>query len=418
MRKLLCIVISMFLLLSLASPYAVHAEENHCQQFNAAINRLRWYTYWNVLEDEFFPVGTVMDYTSARLCVDAYGKGSVSADDYTYFAYYEIPADIFESAAQDFFAKVDIDAMRAYTSFFWDHENDTGIDDFQHYQPDNHTYLFSSYGGIGDPSWYEVLGYTEEDGLYTVYSRFLSLREDVPQGEEGVDYIRIGEEYFAIEHYLRNVVAIVNGRVQFHSWEEIPELPILQDLITPMTVFYEDESIILEAADGAFPEDTEIVVDSEDETVIEAVRQALGLQLADLIVYDITATAQPVGQMRITINIPADFDKTHMALYYISEDGQAQQLEATVQENASTISVYVDQLGIFALVQIADVSLLPGDANGDGNVNARDARLILRYIAGLVSEEELELSAADYNGDGNINARDARAVLRDIAGLD
>ncbi len=385
MKRLLCIIFSMFLLLSLAFPHTVHAEENYCRQFNAAINRLRWCTYWNVLEDEFFPVGTVMDYTSTYLCVDAYGKGNIDAGDYTYFAYYEIPADIFESAAQDFFAKVDINAMRAYTSFFWDHENDTGIDDFQHYQPDTHTYLFSSYGGMGDPSWYEVLGYTKEDGLYTVYSRFVSLLEDVPQGEEGVDYIRIGEEYFAIEHYLRNVVAIVNGRVQFHSWEEIPKLPNLEGITTPLTVFYEDESIMLEAADGSFPEDAEIVVDTEDETVIEAVRQALGLQIADLIVYDLTATAQPLGQVRITINIPTDFDKTHMALYYISEDGQAQQLEAAVQEDAGTISVYVDQLGIFALAQTADVSLLPGDANGDGNVNARDARLILRYIAGLVS---------------------------------
>ena len=56
-----------------------------------------------------------------------------------------------------------------------------------------------------------------------------------------------------------------------------------------------------------------------------------------------------------------------------------------------------------------------GDVNGDGRVNARDARLLLRYIAGLV---ELDLAAADYNGDSKINARDARAILRAIAGLD
>ena len=59
----------------------------------------------------------------------------------------------------------------------------------------------------------------------------------------------------------------------------------------------------------------------------------------------------------------------------------------------------------------------PGDVNGDGRVNARDARALLRYLAGLVEENELNLAAADYNSDGRINARDARAILRYIAGL-
>lgn len=59
-----------------------------------------------------------------------------------------------------------------------------------------------------------------------------------------------------------------------------------------------------------------------------------------------------------------------------------------------------------------------GDVNGDGRVNARDARLLLRYIAGLTEEGEMDVSAADFNGDGRVNARDARAMLRAIAGLD
>jgi hypothetical protein len=61
---------------------------------------------------------------------------------------------------------------------------------------------------------------------------------------------------------------------------------------------------------------------------------------------------------------------------------------------------------------------LLGDVNGDGRVNARDARLLLRYAAGLADENEIVLDAADYNGDGRVNARDARALLRYAAGLD
>ena len=66
----------------------------------------------------------------------------------------------------------------------------------------------------------------------------------------------------------------------------------------------------------------------------------------------------------------------------------------------------------------SEVQILLGDVNGDGKVNARDARAVLRYIAGLLEEGEIDEDAADYNGDGKINARDARAILRYIAGLD
>ncbi len=65
-----------------------------------------------------------------------------------------------------------------------------------------------------------------------------------------------------------------------------------------------------------------------------------------------------------------------------------------------------------------DSRLVLGDVNGDGRINARDARALLRYIAGLADENEIDLAAADYNSDGRVNARDARAILRHIAGLD
>ncbi len=59
----------------------------------------------------------------------------------------------------------------------------------------------------------------------------------------------------------------------------------------------------------------------------------------------------------------------------------------------------------------------PGDVNGDGRVNARDARVLLRAIAGL-DDELPDPAVADLNKDGRVNARDARALLRSIAGLD
>ncbi len=58
---------------------------------------------------------------------------------------------------------------------------------------------------------------------------------------------------------------------------------------------------------------------------------------------------------------------------------------------------------------------LKGDINGDNNVSAVDARLILRYVAGLDTPENTD--SYDVNGDGNISAVDARIVLQIVAGL-
>lgn len=59
-----------------------------------------------------------------------------------------------------------------------------------------------------------------------------------------------------------------------------------------------------------------------------------------------------------------------------------------------------------------------GDSSHDGNINAKDATLVLRYSVGSLSENMVfcEL-CADYTGDGNINAKDATKILRASVGL-
>lgn len=58
-----------------------------------------------------------------------------------------------------------------------------------------------------------------------------------------------------------------------------------------------------------------------------------------------------------------------------------------------------------------------GDVNGDGKVNAADARLVLRASAQLIILDNAATAVADVNGDGKITSKDARSVLRYSAGL-
>ena len=60
-------------------------------------------------------------------------------------------------------------------------------------------------------------------------------------------------------------------------------------------------------------------------------------------------------------------------------------------------------------------SYIPGDVNGDGDVNALDVNLLRRYIVGGY-DVTINLLAADVNADGDINAQDVNNIRRHIAG--
>lgn len=59
-----------------------------------------------------------------------------------------------------------------------------------------------------------------------------------------------------------------------------------------------------------------------------------------------------------------------------------------------------------------------GDVNGNGKIDASDARLILRYAAKLENFSDSQKKYADVNNDGKITSSDARKVLRVSAKLE
>lgn len=61
----------------------------------------------------------------------------------------------------------------------------------------------------------------------------------------------------------------------------------------------------------------------------------------------------------------------------------------------------------------SEVPVIPGDANGDGQINVADITTIVSYIL-LGSNPQIIIEAADYNGDGLINILDIQSILADI----
>ncbi len=58
-------------------------------------------------------------------------------------------------------------------------------------------------------------------------------------------------------------------------------------------------------------------------------------------------------------------------------------------------------------------TIVPGDVNGDGKVNARDVTAIMKHMIGAAPKGFIE-AAADVNGDGKVNSRDVVAVMKAI----
>ncbi len=71
----------------------------------------------------------------------------------------------------------------------------------------------------------------------------------------------------------------------------------------------------------------------------------------------------------------------------------------------------------FASLTASAADVLKGDVDGNGQVQAIDARYILRYVAGLDVLSDTQKEAADMNKDDEVTAIDARFILRQVAGL-
>ncbi|MBQ8797102.1 MAG: hypothetical protein IJZ56_02790 [Oscillospiraceae bacterium] len=81
---------------------------------------------------------------------------------------------------------------------------------------------------------------------------------------------------------------------------------------------------------------------------------------------------------------------------------------AAATEDDTDISVDVEDL--------PNVTVIYGDADGDGKVGTADASRILQYLAGW--DVSIDIAAADADSDGKVGTADASRILQYLAGWD
>ena len=91
-----------------------------------------------------------------------------------------------------------------------------------------------------------------------------------------------------------------------------------------------------------------------------------------------------------------------------------------ISQSIQTAITGINTVAIAGNAQLCDkisfgFELLPGDANGDGNVNALDIITIASYVMGL-DPQPFIIDNADVNQDGVINLLDVIATANIIIG--
>ena len=78
------------------------------------------------------------------------------------------------------------------------------------------------------------------------------------------------------------------------------------------------------------------------------------------------------------------------------------------------IRLYSGDIETFITVSVAPENHIPGDVNGDGEVDTRDLVRLMRRLSGT----ELPTIFADVNDDGSLDTRDLVRLMRFLSGND
>ena len=157
---------------------------------------------------------------------------------------------------------------------------------------------------------------------------------------------------------------------------------------------------------------------SFDASVLRLDDVTSGLVGSTTIVLDINEISSGTWWIHMCIpGVPGVSGSGYLAVLHFHVIGSEGDSSTISLSNGMLLNSQAEEIPATWTGDSVDVTVIPGDANGDGVINALDITKVERIIAGF----DLPIPGMhwpDCNGDGQINALDITCVERKIAGLD
>ena len=136
-------------------------------------------------------------------------------------------------------------------------------------------------------------------------------------------------------------------------------------------------------------------------------------------VFDITLmeygqAIQPDTPVDVEIPFFPDMDQTNFKIYRVEQDGSLTDMTAEILNSNACFAT--DHFSMYVLASQTKDTGKPGDINGDGKVNNKDASRLFQYLSGW--DVEVDMSRLDINGDGKVNNKDASRLFQYLSGWD
>ena len=405
MKKLISAVLAASVAISMlvfGTTTASAAKKNYCKDFEA----LSWFLLISEGKTEFAPAlaveWTIFNYKDDDAFLGSWDEtsGTVTADDNGNCMAY--PADKLNRLAEKL--------MKLNGSLSDLIKNNPDKDSAYRYDEKNGL-IAELGGGKGSSYMYLVCGYTENgDGTYNVYyqgteqdtSRYATLEELAKDKDkvEALVYLE-DEEYVAYTYdeviknktnkdFLDNLICIMykdykkvvtsvgnDGIVKIISFGKADKVPAQDEMITPIIgVEYNTGDSITVDGDQAFPADTvitaEIIKDGETVDTVKTALKDVIKKDGRMLIFDITAMhhneqIQPNdGKVKVTIDVPEDFSLEGLKLFYVSHDGEKEELEITVDKANRKVITELEHFSVYVLYG----EYAPPKNGDDGSVTA------------------------------------------------
>jgi hypothetical protein len=123
------------------------------------------------------------------------------------------------------------------------------------------------------------------------------------------------------------------------------------------------------------------------------------------------------GKFKVRLPIKNEYKGKELVVYYVDANGNKTKYNVTVKNNFAFFET--DHFSIYTLTYESEEGgdvLLPGDCNGDFDVNATDLAIMKLFLAGSRDLSDTDKLGADFNRDGEINATDLAMLKLKLAG--